>query len=213
MSLKEQIIHESLRLFSLHGFLNTSMKDILEAANTSKGGFYNHFKSKEDLLFAVLSEARKFWRERSLVDLDQAGNALEKVKKLLTNYRDNYLRDRDSLPGGCIFVALAMELADQKPRLAQEVSEGLLRLKRLIRRLLEEGEASGELREDVNIEAVTEMIFSGLLGASLIYSVDKSTENLDRSINIFIDYLDGLSPLSTPAETGATGPPNHERRN
>jgi len=59
MSLKETIIHESLRLFSLKGFLSTSINDILEAANTSKGGFYNHFASKEELFFEVLDEARK----------------------------------------------------------------------------------------------------------------------------------------------------------
>ena len=53
MNLKEKIIHESLKLFSLKGFLGTSIHDILEAADTSKGGFYNHFASKEDLFFNV----------------------------------------------------------------------------------------------------------------------------------------------------------------
>ena len=43
MSLKEKIIHESLKLFSLNGFLSTSILDIISAAETSKGGFYNHF--------------------------------------------------------------------------------------------------------------------------------------------------------------------------
>ncbi|UCF58166.1 MAG: TetR/AcrR family transcriptional regulator, partial [Deltaproteobacteria bacterium] len=38
MELKEKIVHESLRLFSLKGFLSTSIHDVLEAANTSKGG-------------------------------------------------------------------------------------------------------------------------------------------------------------------------------
>jgi len=212
VSLKEQIIHQSMRLFSLHGFLNTSMRDILEAANTSKGGFYNHFKSKEDLLFAVLGEARRLWRERSLAGLDQTASTVEKIRKFLTNYRDNYLGDRDSIPGGCIFVALAMELADQKPHLAREVSEGMSGLKRMILRLLKEGIASGEIRENVSAQAAAELIFSGLLGASLIYSVDKSIENLDRSIGILIDYLDGLSPLNPSARTQGTGPPKHERR-
>ncbi|MEJ2365372.1 MAG: TetR family transcriptional regulator, partial [Deltaproteobacteria bacterium] len=33
-----------MRLFSMKGFLSTSITDILEAADASKGGFYNHFK-------------------------------------------------------------------------------------------------------------------------------------------------------------------------
>ncbi len=54
LDLREKIIQESLKLFSLKGFLSTSIHDVLEAAGTSKGGLYNHFMSKEDLFFAVL---------------------------------------------------------------------------------------------------------------------------------------------------------------
>ena len=77
MNLKESIIHESLRLFSLKGFLSTSIQDILSAADTSKGGFYNHFKSKEDLFYQVLEEARNIWRERCLYRMDQKKDAVE----------------------------------------------------------------------------------------------------------------------------------------
>jgi AcrR family transcriptional regulator len=68
MSLREEIIHESLKLFSLKGFLSTGINDIIEAANTSKGGFYNHFASKEELFHVVLAEAQKIWRERTYMD-------------------------------------------------------------------------------------------------------------------------------------------------
>ncbi len=38
MTLKEKIIHESLRQFSTNGYMGTSISDILEAVGTSKGG-------------------------------------------------------------------------------------------------------------------------------------------------------------------------------
>ena len=103
MNLKEKIIHESLKLFSLNGFLSTSLLDIISAAETSKGGFYNHFTSKEDLFFQVLDESRKIWRERNLNGLADENNAIGKLKKLLKNYRDIYLLDAENFPGGCIF--------------------------------------------------------------------------------------------------------------
>ena len=71
MELKQKIIHESLKLFSLKGFLSTSLHDILKASKTSKGGFYNHFQSKEDLFFAVLRRAQTIWRMKCLKGLDQ----------------------------------------------------------------------------------------------------------------------------------------------
>ncbi|MCP3927927.1 MAG: helix-turn-helix transcriptional regulator, partial [Bacteroidetes bacterium] len=38
MNLKYKIIFEAMKLFSVNGYLSTSMKDIIQAAHTSKGG-------------------------------------------------------------------------------------------------------------------------------------------------------------------------------
>jgi AcrR family transcriptional regulator len=194
VDLKEKIIQESLKLFSLKGFLSTSILDIMKVVNTSKGGLYNHFKSKDDLFLAVLSEARKVWRQRNLMGLEQIEKPVEKVIKLLTNYRDNYLTDKETFPGGCIFVTLSMELDDQRPDFSQEITEGFKRLKAMIKRYLDQGKDSGELRTDVDMEVVTEMIFSGMLGASVIYGTEKSYESLNRCINALIGYLRSLGP-------------------
>jgi len=194
MSLRERIIHESLKLFSMKGFLNTSINDVLEAANTSKGGFYNHFPSKENLFFEVLDEARRIWRERCLFGLDEVESPIGKIEKLLENYRDRYLKDTDDLPGGCIFVTFSVELPDQLPHLAKEVNKGFVGLKNMLKRLLDEGKEQGELRSEVNTNAVTEMLFAGMVGASVIYGVDKSADSLDRSIKSLINYLENLKP-------------------
>lgn len=190
MNLRAHIIEESLKLFSLKGFLSTSLQDILGACHTSKGGFYNHFKSKEDLLLAVLEKARAHWREKNLAGLDHVESPVGKVKTLLANYRDRYLSDTQSLPGGCTFITLAVELADQRPKLALELNEGFVRLKRMIHRLLEAGRQRGELREQTDTAALTELIFAGMLGASVMFGVDKSSTHLDLTINSLIRLLD-----------------------
>ena len=197
LALKEKIIRESLKLFSLKGFLSTSIHDIMEETRVSKGGLYNHFKSKDDIFFAVLSEARKIWRQRNLAGLDQIEKPVAKVKKLLENYRDRYLKDKKTFPGGCVFVALSVELDDQNPVFSQELNEGFVRLKAMIKRLLDQGKGSGELRADVNTEEVTEMIFSGMLGASVIYGTKKSSASLDNCISALINYLDSLGPKNS----------------
>ena len=194
MDLKQRIVHESLKLFSLKGFLSTSINDILEAAGTSKGGFYNHFASKEDLFFEVLNEARRIWREKCLAGLDEIESPIERIKKLLENYRDRYLKDTEDLPGGCIFVTFSVELPDQRSHLAEEVNKGFVGLKAMLKRLLNEAQELGDLSDDVNISTVTEMLFSGMVGASVIYGVNKSTDSLDRSINSLIEYLEELRP-------------------
>ena len=192
MSLKEKIIHESLKLFSLNGFLSTSILDIISAAETSKGGFYNHFASKEDLFYQVLDESRKIWRERNLNGLANEDSAIGKMKQLLKNYRDRYLLDAENFPGGCIFIMFAVELGNSRPHLSREVQKGFVGLRVMINRLLVEGKDSGEFYNGINTDAITEILFNGMLGASVNYSADKSAETLNKSINSLIDYIDKL---------------------
>jgi TetR/AcrR family transcriptional repressor of nem operon len=192
MNLKETIVHESLKLFSLNGFLSTSIQEILSAAKTSKGGFYNHFSSKEDLFYQVLDESRKIWRERNLNGLTEEEDSIGKLKKFLSNYRDRYLLDAENFPGGCIFIMFAVELGDSRPHLSREVQKGFIGLKAMIKRLLNEGKDGGEFYIGIDTDTVTEILFNGMLGASVNYSADKSFDTLDHSINSLIDYIDKL---------------------
>lgn len=200
MTLKDRINHESLKLFSTKGYLNTSISDIMQAADTSKGGFYNHFDSKEDLFYEVLAIAQRIWREKVLYGLDEIDSPIEKIRKILENYRDRYLKDDFNFPGGCIFVTFSVEFDDQRPNLMKEVAKGFIGLKSLLKNLLEEGKERGELNADVNTDRATEMIFSGMIGSSVLFGVDKSSATLDKSINSLIQYLDGLAPGETLAK-------------
>ena len=192
MNLKKKIVHESLKLFSLKGFLNTSIQDILEAADTSKGGFYNHFSSKEELFFQVLDEARRIWREKNLAGLDEIGNPAEKMITLLKNYKDRYLKDAENFPGGCVFITLSAELNNQRPHLSTEIEKGFSGLKHLIQRLLEQGKEAGDIGKEVDTDTATEVLFNGMLGASLSYGLNKSKGSLDQSIKSLIEYFEQL---------------------
>ena len=208
MNLREQILEESLKLFTLKGFLCTSMNDILSACQTSKGGFYNHFPSKEALFDEVVAKARRNWRAKNLVGLEDEPSPVGKVRTMLVNYRDRYLKDTANLPGGCPFVMLAVELADQRPDYARELNRGFRGLRNMIRRLLAEAQAKGELRTAVDTDAVAAMLFAGMLGASVMFGVDKSFARLDSTIDSLIVYLEELcvsTPLNANRPTEKTG--------
>jgi len=200
LDLREKLIHESLKLFSLKGFLNTSIEDILTRAGASKGGLYNHFKSKDDLFWSVLAEARRIWRSRVLQGLEEEAEPLDKVKRLLENYRDHYLRDVENIPGGCVFVTLSVELDDQRPDFAREINRGFTGLRNLIRRLLDQAREAGQIRPDVDIDSAADLLFTGILGASVRYGTDKSTQTLDRSLSPLLDWLNALK-----AQNGSPG--------
>lgn len=193
MHLRDSIIHEAQKLFSLNGYLSTGVNEIIEAAGTSKGGFYNHFASKEDLFLEVLAEAQKIWRSRVLHGVDDIKSPTERIFRILRNYCDRYLKDAENFPGGCIFITFSVELDDTRPHLVKEVYKGFEGFKTLLKTLLDQAIDGGELPNDLDSKTVTDMLFTGMLGASVLFGVNKSITTLDCSINSLIEYLHILS--------------------
>lgn len=52
---RDQIIAAADQLFYQHGFEHTSFAHIAEAVNISRGNFYYHFKTKDEILDAVIN--------------------------------------------------------------------------------------------------------------------------------------------------------------
>jgi TetR/AcrR family transcriptional repressor of nem operon len=193
LTLKQKIVHEALRLFSLKGFLNTSIDDILTATGASKGGLYNHFKSKDELFKAVMLEAREIWQAKVLAGLEAQESPLAKVRLLLSNYQNLYLKDTESIPGGCIFITLAVELDDQREDFAADLQKGFDGVKVMLRQLLEEAREAGELKPEVEPVGLSEMIFAAMVGASVLYGMQKEDATLHRSFDPLVEYLDKLA--------------------
>lgn len=81
----EKIIVTSSRLFTEKGYEQTSIQDILDETKLSKGGLYHHFKSKDEILEAVMQK-RVQYVEKMFHDIIQntvANNGKEKLKKIL----------------------------------------------------------------------------------------------------------------------------------
>ncbi|MDR2474815.1 MAG: TetR/AcrR family transcriptional regulator [Bacteroidales bacterium] len=68
---KHAIMHAAFLLFANQGYTSTSITQVAEKANISKGLMYNYFESKEALLNAIVEWVRNEVRE--LLDPDHDG--------------------------------------------------------------------------------------------------------------------------------------------
>lgn len=83
----ENILSLSTKLFIEKGYDKTSIQDIINALGMSKGAIYHHFKSKEEILNAVLEQRSAHITEmfNNLLTNIQASNAREKLVSILEN--------------------------------------------------------------------------------------------------------------------------------
>ena len=69
---KNEIIDTAARIFGQKGYDKSSVNDILNTIGIAKGTFYHYFKSKEEVLDAVIGKATEMIEERVS---EVAGNA------------------------------------------------------------------------------------------------------------------------------------------
>jgi AcrR family transcriptional regulator len=86
---REELIDCAQRLFLAQGYEKTTINDVIAATGLSKGAFYHHFRSKEDLLAAITERfARESLAFVTGLSADQSLNALQRLNALLALGRD-----------------------------------------------------------------------------------------------------------------------------
>jgi AcrR family transcriptional regulator len=86
---REELIDCAQRLFLAQGYEKTTINEVIAATGLSKGAFYHHFRSKEDLLEAITERiARESLAFVTGVHADKSLDALKRLNAMLSLGRD-----------------------------------------------------------------------------------------------------------------------------
>src|SRR2546422_7368327 len=109
-STREAILEAASRLIHVHGYNHTSLDDVLRESGVGKGNFYYHFKSKEELGYAILDQIIASFLERTLEPCfaDPEERALSQIRCFIDRVLEAQ-RERNCV-GGCPLGQLASEL-------------------------------------------------------------------------------------------------------
>src|SRR6202171_3243209 len=82
---RDQILDAASRLIHLQGYHCTSLDDVLRESGVGKGNFYYHFKSKEELGYAIIDRLVGGFVERTLEPAfaDPEANPIAQIHGLL----------------------------------------------------------------------------------------------------------------------------------
>jgi AcrR family transcriptional regulator len=110
-ALRQRIIEKADELFYQHGYEKTSFSDIANAVNISRGNFYYHFKTKDDILNAVINI-----RMQAIHDmLKEWEHSEPDTRKLIHRFIDLMTHNKKDIQKyGCPVGTLCMELAKIK---------------------------------------------------------------------------------------------------
>ena len=180
---RERIIQAAGELFRKNGFHNTSLSQILEEANLTKGGFYFHFRSKEELGDAVIDYMRDFWVNNVLGEIAEEEDALKKIERMF----DIMIRTHDSdiFHGIALLSALTAEMMEVEEHFSEHLREIYAHWKDSFVDIIEQGKREGLFKEWVDPDPLALLIIGGLQGITVMAHLDPEHIELSK----MFDYL------------------------
>jgi TetR/AcrR family transcriptional repressor of nem operon len=184
---RREIVEKAAPLFNQKGFEGTSMSDLMRATGLEKGGIYRHFSSKEELASEAFDYAWQKAVERRLEGVDEAADAVERLKKMI----DNFVDIRTGLvAGGCPLMNTAVEADDGNPALRARARGALSGWMARLTKAAEDGIAKREIDARVDCKALGQLIISTLEGALLISRLENDRGSLDQVRRHLHGYLE-----------------------
>ena len=122
---RERIVDSAHALFNRKGFVEVSIDEIMAHARLTRGGFYSHFETKEDLFVeAIAIYGRRHPTDRwDDVDLDLSCTGSKLASGMINAYLSR--AHLDDITGHCPLIAQPSDVARASSRV-KEAYRGLL---------------------------------------------------------------------------------------
>jgi TetR/AcrR family fatty acid metabolism transcriptional regulator len=184
----QQIIEAAVRVFARNGYYNSRVSDIAREAGVASGTIYLYFKTKDEILVTLFREKMAEW--------------VAHVRKEIAGVTDPVARIRR-------LVALHFTVLEANPALAEVVQVELRQGHKffrgasahevsayfdLIGAVLEEGVASGQLRNDLPIKVATKVLFGAMDQVATSWVLGKRAYRLvDAAEAVAAIFIKGVS--------------------
>jgi AcrR family transcriptional regulator len=188
---REQVVEQAAALFNQRGYNGASISDVMEATGLKKGGIYRHFASKEELALAAFHFATEKMKERFSVALAGKESALDRLQAIISVYAR--IPVDPPVPGGCPVLNAAVEADDGNQELRVAAQRVLSGLKQTLRSIARQGQESGELREDLDLEAFANVFMALLEGGVMLSKLYGTQGPMRQVVQHLTSWLEGFA--------------------
>lgn len=154
---QKEIIDVSINIIAEKGIQQLTIKNISKSIQISEPAIYRHFEGKMDILLAILSKFKEYGH---IIYTDIASNklsAIEQIESVLKNHFKQF-----SAKPAFAAVIFSEEIFQNDKRLAEQVSTIMQNNQNMIIKMIETGQRTNEIRNDIPAEQLSIMIMGAL---------------------------------------------------
>ncbi|MCM0666518.1 TetR/AcrR family transcriptional regulator [Flavobacterium tyrosinilyticum] len=185
------ILHKAFELIYTKGYQTTSIDEIIATTQVTKGAFYYHFKTKDEMGVAIIEEILKpTMQEHFIKPTEASQNPIEDFYHMISYLllEDPFLQVKYGCPVG----NLTQEMTPWNTKFSEALAELVDLWKATIINSIEKGKESGLIRKDVVGEQVAFFILSGYWGIRNFGKLQNDNSSYLVYLKELNVYLNGL---------------------
>lgn len=178
------ILKKAFDLIYQKGYQTTSVDEIIATTQVTKGAFYYHFKTKDEMGLAILNELMiPNFKNNFIEPFQSNNNPLDTIYNLL-HY---LLMENEDLKVeyGCPASNFTQEMAPWNIEFTKVLNKLSLDWEKTIIDAIEKGKENGDIKPDVNAKETAVFVMSGYWGV-------RNLGKLENSKSVYLVYLKGL---------------------
>jgi AcrR family transcriptional regulator len=178
------ILQTAFELIYGKGYQTTSVDEIIARTKVTKGAFYYHFKTKDEMGLAILNELlRPAFKAQFIEPLENPGSSLESIYGLLyTLLMEDPLM---TVANGCPASNLTQEMAPWNAEFTRTLNGLSKDWEQAMIGAIEKSKAEGLIRKETDAQAIAIFVLSGYWGV-------RNLGKLENSKEVYLVFLKGL---------------------
>ncbi len=190
-STRQKLLLAAFREIHFCGYQAASIQNIINQAEVTKGAFYHHFKSKHDMVVALVDEVFTNYVENTFIKpIQNTDDPISALIEVLYGFREQMSDDDVAL--GCPLDSLAQEMAPIDEEIQHRI-DSLYRYKlKKLAVAFRRGQGAGNVKRDVSADSIALFIVATLQGCMGIAKSARSVDVLVQCGEGLIHYLHQL---------------------
>ena len=184
---RRQILDAAVRVFARSGFHTSRVGDIAEEAGVAHGLLYHYFSSKDEVLETIFREQWSVLVDRISAIEESGEPAIDQLRHVAAIVLRNWRHQPD------VIRVLVREIA-RSPEVQQRIGE-LVKPIAAVQRIIERGQATGELRADLQPQFAAVAFYGGieeLLSGWVLGQLPDDDESVATGERTVAQVLDGF---------------------
>lgn len=179
----QRILRAAIEVFANKGYFAARMMDVAKQAEVADGTLYLYFEGKEHLLLSIFDDVLGRFMDRIEQEVAELDDPLDKLRVMVRLHLETLGRDR------ALAHVLQIETRHSRRFMSVFTRGKLGEYLNLLRKIIEEGQASGAFRRDISAGLATAVVFGAVDELVMSWILTDQPSDLTRQVDPILGIL------------------------